>query len=53
MYQASKLCKNDETLPKNWKNHHLNFLEYKIFHLSMNQVSKLYKNDETLPKKTG
>ena len=25
--------------------HHLSILEYKIFHLSMNQASKLYKND--------
>ena len=37
MYQASKLYKNDETLPKNWKKH-LNILEYQIFHLSMYQA---------------
>ena len=51
MYQTSKLFKNDETLPKNLKTHHLSILEYQIFHLSMNQPSKLYKNDETFPKK--
>ena len=50
MYHASILYKNDETLPKNWKIHHLGILEYQIFHLSMYQASILYKNDETLPK---
>ena len=51
MYQASKLYKNDKTLPKNLKIHHLNIIKYQIFHLSMYQGSKLRKNDETLPKK--